>query len=115
MMKAILIFRGIGQYIAIPQGGIAKVHVTSQRTEVFTNIHIAPAPRIPLDTDDGPLFYEKNERIYSKNAYYPVEPVKLSEQTTMRGVDVCIFRNYSLSIQSGNKRIDRISRHGNYN
>jgi hypothetical protein len=82
---------GVGQYIAIPQGAVASVQITAQRTEVFTDVDIAPGPRIPLETEDGPLYYEKNEKMYSKNAFYPVEPVKLSEKTSIRGVDICVL------------------------
>ena len=45
---------GTGRYIAIPQGAKATYRILSYRTETFTNINIAPAPRIPLDTETGP-------------------------------------------------------------
>ena len=82
---------GSGRYIAIPQGAIAKINIVSMKTETIKNIDIAPAPRIPLETDDGPLHYEKNANIYSKNEFYPAEPFKLSEITQIRGVDAVIF------------------------
>ena len=82
---------GTGRFIAIPQGATATVKVVASRTETIKDVDIAPAPRIPLDTDDGPLFYEKNQKIFSKNAFYPEEPVKLSEQMKLRGVDVVIL------------------------
>ncbi|MBC8487123.1 MAG: hypothetical protein H8D45_13930 [Bacteroidetes bacterium] len=82
---------GTGRYIAIPQGASVSVKVIAIRTETMTNIDIAPAPRIPLDTDKGPLHYEEDSKIYSKNAFYPAENVKLSKQTKIRGVDVVML------------------------
>ena len=82
---------GGGRLIAIPQGAKAKINIISKRTETFSNIEIAPAPRIPLDTDDSPLEYTRNQNIYSKDAFYPASPVKLGEQTQMRGVDVVML------------------------
>jgi len=68
---------GFGRYIAIPNGATPIVEIVSMRKEKFSNIEIAPAPRIPLDTDQSPLYYSKNNQIYTKNAFYPAEPVSL--------------------------------------
>ncbi|MBN1338770.1 MAG: PKD domain-containing protein, partial [Bacteroidales bacterium] len=81
---------GSGRYIAIPQGAKATYNVISYRTETFSGVEIAPAPRIPLDTENGPLQYQKNEKIYSKNRFYPEQPVKIS-QDIIRGVDVVML------------------------
>ncbi len=82
---------GQGRLIAIPQGARAVLTVKNFRTEKFENIELAPAPRIPLDTDRGPLHYEKNERLYSRNAFYPDQPVKISHPTKIRGVDAVML------------------------
>lgn len=82
---------GSGRYIAIPQGATARLEVISIQTEVLQNIELAPAPRIPKTTENGPLFYEKNEAVFNSNALYPSEPVKLSEPTQIRGVDVVML------------------------
>ncbi len=79
---------GNGRFIAIPQGSTAEMRIISSRTETFSNIELAPAPRIPLETEDGPLEFNKNNSIYLRDAYYPENPVLLSEQTQIRGVDV---------------------------
>ena len=77
---------GKGSFIAIPQGSTPKVRIVSQRTETLHNIEIAPAQRIPLDTEkDFPLV--KNQSVYSKNAFYPESPVMISEVNQIRGVD----------------------------
>ncbi|MBL7105898.1 MAG: hypothetical protein ISS18_16355, partial [Bacteroidales bacterium] len=81
---------GMGRFIAIPQGAIASIQVTSSRTETFSGIDMSPAPRIPWETEDGPLEYKKDQNIYSKNEFYPSEPVKLSEVTNIRGVNVVV-------------------------
>jgi hypothetical protein len=79
---------GKGRYIALPQGAKAVLNITASHTETISNIDISPAPRIPLDTETGPLTYNKNINIYSKNAFYPANPVTISSPTQIRGVDV---------------------------
>lgn len=82
---------GFGRYIAIPVGATPVVEIVSMRTESFSNIEMAPAPRIPLDTDRSPLYYSKNSQIYTKNAFYPAEPVSLGDFSKIRGIDVCML------------------------
>lgn len=82
---------GGGKYIAIPQGAVPVLNIISQRTESYKNIEVAPAPRIPLDTDKGPLQYPTRTDIYSQNAFYPASPVLLSEPSKIRGVDVVML------------------------
>ena len=82
---------GEGRYIAVPAGATAKLNIRSIRTETFSNIEIAPSPRIPFEDDDSPLHYEKNMEIYGQNTMYPANPVKLSEPTKIRGVDVVML------------------------
>jgi hypothetical protein len=77
---------GSGRYLAVPEGATAKVSIVSVRKETFSNINLAPSPRIPWETEEGPLDYAKDESIYSKDAFYPAEPIKLSEVTEIRGV-----------------------------
>ena len=68
------------KYIALPQGAKAKVRVLKKRTISYHNVEIAPAPRIPLDTDLGPLHYEKNKTVYSKDGNYPSNIVIVSDE-----------------------------------
>jgi len=82
---------GGGRLIALPQGAYAKLNIISKRTEIFSNVEVAPAPRIPLDTEDGPLEFNRNQSIYSNNEFYPASPVTLGEKTQMRGVDVVML------------------------
>ena len=82
---------GSGRYIAVPQGATPVLHIISVRKEVYRDINIAPSPRIPKDTESGPLEYNKNMQVYSRDAFYPAEPVKLSEVTKVRGVDAVIL------------------------
>lgn len=81
---------GTGRFIAIPQGATITYQMSAYRTEKYNNMEISPAPRIPLETDDGPLEYSKNPTIYNKDALYPESPVKISEPTQIRGVDVVL-------------------------
>jgi len=78
---------GSGHFIAIPNGSTPVMRIVSMRKEVYQGVNIAPAPRIPLDTDKNPLHYAKDQAIYSKNSFYPEEPFILSEPTIIRGVE----------------------------
>jgi hypothetical protein len=80
-----------GRYIAIPQGAEVQVNVTSSRMEIMKDIDLAPAPEIPQVTYDGPLNYTKNEEIWTTNAFYPAEPVQISEKTQIRGLDLVML------------------------
>jgi len=79
------------KYIAVPQGASVKINLRKYRTEKSENILIAPSPRIPLDTDIGPLQYQKNESIYNTNALYPEKMIQLSELKKIRGMDVVLL------------------------
>ncbi|MBN2018090.1 MAG: T9SS type A sorting domain-containing protein [Candidatus Cloacimonetes bacterium] len=81
---------GMSRYIAIPEGASVTFEIVDYRTEVVPSMDIAPAPRIPLDTEDGPLDYHKDLQIYSKDEFYPAQPVVISDVRQIRGVDVVI-------------------------
>ena len=82
---------GEGRYIAIPNGAIANLKITNMRVETFYDVDIAPSPRIPFENDNSPVHYEKNMQVYSQNAFYPAEPIKLSEPSKIRGLDVVML------------------------
>ncbi|MCK4655127.1 MAG: hypothetical protein KAU01_11855, partial [Candidatus Cloacimonetes bacterium] len=82
---------GNGRFIALPLGAYAELKIISSRTETLFDIELAPAPRIPLDTETGPLEFNKDEAIYSRNEFYPANPIQLGEQTQIRGVDVVML------------------------
>ncbi|MCD4828214.1 MAG: T9SS type A sorting domain-containing protein [Candidatus Cloacimonetes bacterium] len=80
-----------GRWIALPQGSEPVFTIKANRYETYENIELAPAPRIPFETEDGPLEYTFDESIYSIDANYPELPVLLSESTQLRGVDAVIL------------------------
>ncbi len=82
---------GTGRYIAIPQGSHAIATIIDARTEVYHNIELAPAPKVPKENDDSPIQYKKDMQIYSQDAFYPESAIKLSEPTQLRGVDVVLL------------------------
>ncbi len=82
---------GMSRYIAIPEGSSVSFDIIDYRTEVIPDMDIAPAPRIPLDTEDGPLDYHKDQQIFTKNEFYPAEPIMISNVRQIRGVDVVIM------------------------
>ncbi|OQX78406.1 MAG: hypothetical protein B6D61_05610 [Bacteroidetes bacterium 4484_249] len=82
---------GSGRYIAIPQGAEATLKIVSFRSDTLNNINLAPSFRIPLETENGPLEYTKNESVYSSNKFFPEEPIVLSKKDMIRGVDVVML------------------------
>ena len=82
---------GTGRYIAFPQGASVKISILEVQTVVYEGLNIAPAPVIPFENDDSPLVYEKDLSIYQNDAYYPENPVMLSQPLQIRGVDVVIL------------------------
>jgi len=81
----------MSRYIAIPEGASVSFNIVNYRTDIVPNMDIAPAPRIPLDTEVGPLDYNKDMQIFSRNEFYPAEPVIISDVMQIRGVDVVII------------------------
>ena len=82
---------GFGRFIAIPNGAVPSVEILSMKTRTFTGVDVLPAFDIPLDTDDSPLTYVKDEAIYTVDAYYPESPVDISQQTSLRGVNAVVL------------------------
>ena len=82
---------GFSRYIAVPQGAEINLMVTSYEKEVLKDIDIAPAPELPLDNDNNPLKYKKNNKIYNSNKYYPENPFTTSPITSIRGVDAAMI------------------------
>ncbi len=81
---------GTSRYIAIPEGATARLNILEYRMETIQGVEVAPAPRIPLDTDKSPLHFEKGAK-YSENAFYPAEPIQISKPTEIRGVDAVML------------------------
>ena len=79
---------GLSRFVAIPQGASVQYRIIASRTEKYTGMEIAPAPRIPWETESGPLDYNKNTSVFSKDAFYPESVVQISEPTKLRGVDI---------------------------
>jgi len=82
---------GFGRYVALPEGARPVLEVVSLKTETIDGLDILPAPPIPFEGDDSPLVYEKDPTIYSRDAFYPERPIRLSDVRQLRGVDVVIL------------------------
>ncbi len=82
---------GISRYIALPNGATATVRLIDSRRETYYGVEMAPAPVIPLDTDDGPLVYSRNNEIFAKDSYYPHNPIVLGEMASIRGVETAMM------------------------
>jgi hypothetical protein len=79
-----------GRFLAIPHDAEVEIEILAYQSEVFPDLDIAPAFRIPVDGELTPLQYEKDPAVYNEKAYYPDEPVTLVEQSQLRGMDVAL-------------------------
>ncbi|UCF09723.1 MAG: hypothetical protein JSW65_06585, partial [Candidatus Bipolaricaulota bacterium] len=82
---------GRGHFIAVPNGATVSVRILDARTETLSGVDVAPAPRIPLQSESGPLEFSRDESIYSENAFYPASPVVLSPLREIRGVSTTLL------------------------
>jgi hypothetical protein len=82
---------GQGFFVALPNGATARLEITEVRTETLTDIDLAPAFRLPLETEDGPLDFTRDEAVYSADLFYPANPVILGEPHTIRGVEALML------------------------
>ena len=80
----------VSRYVAIPRGSNVVLNVKNQVTETVSDVEIMPAPALPLDNDDTPIQYIRDEKVYSTNAFYPAEPVMASKPMKIRDVDVVL-------------------------
>jgi len=74
------------QFVAIPNGATAHVEMGYRSMSTFQNVDLLPAAPIKFDTDNSPNTYEKNLSIYNADAFFPAQPVTVSEPFSLRGV-----------------------------
>jgi Peptidase family C25/Propeptide_C25/FlgD Ig-like domain/Peptidase family C25, C terminal ig-like domain len=82
---------GISHYIALPNGATASVRLIDSRRETYYGVEMAPAPVIPLDTDNGPLEFTRNNEIFAKDSYYPESPLMVGNLAPIRGVNAAML------------------------
>ena len=80
----------LSRYILIPPGASVDYAVKFARVDTIRGLSIAPAPDIPLETEDG-LHYEKDPLVYESDAYSPTEMIQLKQDIRMRGMDVVLI------------------------
>ena len=81
----------VSRYVAIPRGASVRVDVKNQVTETLTDVVMMPAPELPLDDDASPMRYQRDEMVYSTDAFFPAVPIYASETMKIRDVDVVIL------------------------
>ena len=74
------------RFVAIPNGASTHIEMGYRSMTTIQNVDLMAAAPIKFDTDDSPNTYEKDQNIYSKNAFFPEMPVSVSEPFTLRGV-----------------------------
>ncbi|MCL2290460.1 MAG: C25 family cysteine peptidase [Bacteroidetes bacterium] len=77
----------ISRLVAIPKGAKVRVSIKSMKTERLENINIAPALKIQAIPEEPVTDYVKNAKAYTTNAFYPQNPVEISEVTSLREVN----------------------------
>jgi len=74
------------RFVAVPNGATAHIEMGYRSVTTIANVDLLPAAPIKFDTDDSPNTHEKDLSIYNKNAFFPEEPVTVSEPFSLRGV-----------------------------
>ena len=74
------------RFVAVPNGATAHIEMGARSMTTVQNVDLLPAAPIKFDTDDSPNTYERNNSIYTKNAFFPEQPVTISEPFSLRGV-----------------------------
>ena len=81
---------GTGHYLAIPQGSAPRLRIVDFEMETIHGVDLAWAPELPMDTQKD-MVYNKDQQVYSANAFYPESPVQISGVDQIRGTDVVIL------------------------
>ena len=74
------------RFVAIPNGATAHVEMGYRSMTTVQNVDLMAAAPLKFDTDDSPNTYERNTSIYTRNAFFPEQPVSISEPFSLRGV-----------------------------
>ena len=74
------------QFVAVPNGATAHIEMGYRSMTTLQNVDLMAAAPLKFDTDDSPNTYEKDRTIYGRNAFYPEQPVSVSEPFSLRGV-----------------------------
>ena len=74
------------QFVAVPNGASAHVEMGYRSMSTIQNVDLLPAAPIKFDIDNSPNTYEKNLSIYNTDAFFPAQPVTISEPFSLRGV-----------------------------
>ena len=77
-------------FVAIPHGSTVNYNVNNSQVQIINNVDLMAASPIYADTDDTMATYEKDTSIYNVNAFYPENPVVVSEIMDLRGVQTVI-------------------------
>ena len=74
------------RFVAVPNGATAHIEMGYRSVTTIANVDLLPAAPLKFDTDDSPNTYEKDLSIYNKDAFFPEQPVTVSEPFSLRGV-----------------------------
>ena len=75
-------------FVAIPNGATPSIRIANAKTKTLHDVDLIPAPEPQLDDDNSPAVYQKDMDIYSRDAFYPALPYRMSEPMTIRGVQM---------------------------
>ncbi|MCR5645414.1 MAG: T9SS type A sorting domain-containing protein [Bacteroidales bacterium] len=78
-------------YIALPKGATVSITVKENGSTILNDIDLLPAAEVIRNDAAGlPMLY-KNMSVYSQNANFPVENVKIAQSTQIRKLDVALL------------------------
>jgi hypothetical protein len=74
------------RFVAVPNGATAHIEMGYRSMTTIRNVDLMAAAPLKFDTDDTPDTYEKDLTIYGRNAFFPEQPVSVSQPFSLRGV-----------------------------
>lgn len=80
--------RGVARYLLIPNGAEVQFNITHKDAIIYKDIEIAPAARIPFDTEEAQPAVKGSQ--YQKNAFFPANIANI-ETTEVRGMHMAVL------------------------
>jgi hypothetical protein len=78
----------ISRIVALPQGAKAELRITDYQIETMENIYLEFEPKVTSGSNNSTSAYSHNATGFPRNGFYPQNPFTLSEQTSIRGMDI---------------------------
>ncbi len=89
----------LSRYVAVPQGAVPKVNVTTGKPRVVEGVNCAPAQAPAADCYGQPEpEFALNEKIYNSNEFFPGRFYDVQGPFVIRGLEMLLLRIYPVQV-----------------